>query len=51
VRVGFENNLHLADGSLAPDNAALVRQAAAIARELGRTPCSAANARRLMTLN
>lgn len=49
VRVGFENNLHLADGSLAPDNAALVRQAAAIARELGRTPCDAATARRLMT--
>jgi uncharacterized protein (DUF849 family) len=49
VRVGFENNLHLADGSLAPDNAALVRQAAAIARELGRPPCNAADARRLMT--
>jgi 3-keto-5-aminohexanoate cleavage enzyme len=24
VRVGFENNLRLPDGSLAPDNAALV---------------------------
>jgi uncharacterized protein (DUF849 family) len=49
VRVGFENNLHLADGSLAPDNAALVRQASAIARELGRAPCDAATARRLMS--
>lgn len=49
VRVGFENNLHLADGSVAPDNAALVRQAAVIARELGRTPCDAATARRLMS--
>lgn len=49
VRIGFENNLHLADGSLAPDNAALVRQAATIAREMGRTPCDAATARRLMT--
>jgi uncharacterized protein (DUF849 family) len=49
VRVGFENNLWLADGSLAPDNAALVRQAAGIARELGRAPCDAATARRLMS--
>jgi len=48
ARVGFENNMELADGSLAPDNAALVRQAAQIARELGRTPCDAATARRLM---
>lgn len=36
VRVGFENNLLLADGSTAPDNAALVRQVAAGARLLGR---------------
>lgn len=36
VRVGFENNLHLADGTLAPDNAALVAQMAAGARLLGR---------------
>jgi len=49
ARVGFENNLHLADGSLAPDNAALVRQAAAIASELGRGACDAATARHLMT--
>ncbi|MDB2390837.1 3-keto-5-aminohexanoate cleavage protein [Alphaproteobacteria bacterium] len=27
-RVGFENNLHLKDGTLAPDNAALIRQLA-----------------------
>ncbi|MEC8263831.1 MAG: 3-keto-5-aminohexanoate cleavage protein, partial [Pseudomonadota bacterium] len=25
---GFENNMHLKDGQLAPDNAALVRQLA-----------------------
>lgn len=36
VRVGFENNLHLADGRLAPDNAALVASAAAIAGAEGR---------------
>ena len=36
VRVGFENNLYLKDGSLAPDNSALVRQAAQTAETLGR---------------
>lgn len=36
VRVGFENNLRLRDGRLAPDNAALVTQAAEAARVLGR---------------
>ena len=30
ARVGFENNLHMADGSLAPDNAARVREVAAL---------------------
>ncbi|MET0218923.1 MAG: 3-keto-5-aminohexanoate cleavage protein [Burkholderiales bacterium] len=36
VRVGFEHNLHLKDGSLAPDNAALVWQARAGIEALGR---------------
>jgi 3-keto-5-aminohexanoate cleavage enzyme len=36
VRVGFENNLYLKDGSLAADNAALVTQAAQVAHALGR---------------
>lgn len=36
VRVGFENNLVLRDGATAPDNAALVAQAAEAARALGR---------------
>jgi 3-keto-5-aminohexanoate cleavage enzyme len=35
VRVGFENNLHLPDGSVAPDNAALVRGVADAAKSLG----------------
>jgi 3-keto-5-aminohexanoate cleavage enzyme len=35
VRVGFENNLYLSDGTLAPDNAALVRGVADVARSLG----------------
>ena len=36
VRVGFENNLYLKDGSVAPDNAALVAQVAEGAVALGR---------------
>jgi len=42
VRVGFENNLYLKDGSLAPDNAALVQQVAQSAAVLGRPLASAA---------
>ncbi len=45
VRVGFENNLWLSDGSLAPDNAALVAQAAAGAAVLGRPLADGATAR------
>ncbi len=45
VRVGFENNLHLKDGTLAADNAALVAQAAQAARSLGRPLASAADIR------
>ncbi|MGD9539190.1 MAG: 3-keto-5-aminohexanoate cleavage protein [Alphaproteobacteria bacterium] len=47
ARVGFENNYHLHDGSLAADNAALVAQAAADARRIGRTVADAAAAREL----
>jgi uncharacterized protein (DUF849 family) len=36
VRVGFENNLYLKNGALAPDNAALVAQVAQMAEALGR---------------
>jgi 3-keto-5-aminohexanoate cleavage enzyme len=36
IRVGFENNLHLKDGRLAPDNAALVADVAAAVATLGR---------------
>ncbi len=45
VRVGFENNLYLKDGQLAPDNAALVAQAAEAARSLGRPLASARHIR------
>lgn len=45
VRVGFENNLWLRDGSIAPHNAALVGQVAEGARALGRPLATAAQAR------
>ncbi|MBX6318360.1 3-keto-5-aminohexanoate cleavage protein [Pigmentiphaga sp.] len=45
VRVGFENNLYLRDGSTAPDNAALVRQVAEVAAALGRPLATAAQVR------
>ncbi len=48
TRVGFENNLLLSDGSLAPNNAALVAQNVAAARLLGRELASADKARELL---
>jgi 3-keto-5-aminohexanoate cleavage enzyme len=45
VRVGFENNLYLKTGELAPDNAALVAQAAQAAHSLGRPLATAADIR------
>ncbi len=48
VRVGFENNLLLADGTRAPDNAALVRQVAEAAHLMGRPLADAAAARRML---
>lgn len=48
VRVGFENNLWLADGSVAPDNAALVAQVAAAVPLLGRATAGGDAARRLL---
>lgn len=45
ARVGFENNLHLRDGTVAPDNAALVRQMAESAQALGRPLATADDVR------
>jgi uncharacterized protein (DUF849 family) len=47
MRVGFENNLKLRDGSTAPGNSALVLQAAQGAQALGRPLATAADARRI----
>ena len=45
ARVGFENNLLCKDGSVAPDNTALVRQAVEVAAALGRPLATAADIR------
>jgi 3-keto-5-aminohexanoate cleavage enzyme len=45
VRVGFENNLHLPDGSLAADNAGLVQSVVTAAAALGLRPASPQQAR------
>lgn len=45
ARVGFENNLHLADGSLAADNAALVAATVSVLERAGRRVASAAELR------
>ena len=48
VRVGFENNLYLKNGSLAPNNASLVSQVAKGAGLLYRSVCRAKQARTIM---
>lgn len=48
ARIGFENNLLLADGSVAPDNAALVRQTASHAAVMGRSIATAQAAREML---
>lgn len=50
VRVGFENNLHLASGEIAPDNAALVAQVRDGAVLLGRPLADAPGIRRKLGL-
>jgi uncharacterized protein (DUF849 family) len=47
ARVGFENNLLLPDGSVADDNAALVRLAVDAGRAAGRDPATAAEVRKM----
>lgn len=50
ARVGFENNLHFPDGSLAPDNAALVAATVLAARDNRRDIAGPATARSLLGL-
>ena len=51
VRVGFENNMYLNSGDLAPNNAALVRQVVDGAKLIARPLCRAVQARALMEPN
>ena len=51
VRVGFENNLLMADGSLARSNAARVKEVASALRSLGLSPLSADGARTAFKLH
>ena len=48
ARVGFENNLVLADGSVAPDNASLVQLAARTGTEAGRRVADADDVRQML---
>jgi uncharacterized protein (DUF849 family) len=48
ARVGFENNLLLTDGSVAPDNAALVSQAVIAVKESGRPIATAGQVREML---
>jgi uncharacterized protein (DUF849 family) len=48
ARVGFENNLILQDGTIAPDNAALVRLAANSGSESGRRIADANDVRQML---
>jgi uncharacterized protein (DUF849 family) len=50
VRVGLEDNLMIARGTLANDNAQQVSKAATILRELGRTVATPAEAREMLAL-
>jgi uncharacterized protein (DUF849 family) len=50
VRTGMEDNVRLDRDTLAPSNAALVRQVAALMPEYGRRPATAAEARSLLGL-
>lgn len=50
VRVGLEDNLYLAPGELAPDNASLVRKARAIVEVLGESVATPDDARNILGL-
>lgn len=50
VRVGLEDNFYLPDGSMARSNGDLVAKAAQMARDVGRTPASVEDARRILNL-
>ena len=50
VRVGFEDNLYLSRGVLAPSNGALVEKVVRLANELGRPVANSEEARQILGL-
>jgi uncharacterized protein (DUF849 family) len=50
TRVGFEDNLWLSKGELAPSNAALVEKGVRIMRDVGFEPATPAEAREILGL-
>ena len=50
VRVGFEDNLYLSRGVLAPSNGALVEKVVRLANELGRPIANSDEAREILGL-
>jgi 3-keto-5-aminohexanoate cleavage enzyme len=50
VRVGFEDNIHLPDGSVAENNGQLVAAVAKIAQTFGREPATVAEARQVFRI-
>ena len=48
VRLGFENNMHLENGEIAPNNAALIREMAQYVSEKGKTVATASDAEKIM---
>lgn len=50
VRVGLEDNIYFKKGELATSNAQLVARIVRVARELGREPCTPAEARQILGL-
>jgi uncharacterized protein (DUF849 family) len=48
VRIGMEDTVYLSKGELAPSNAALVRKARDLLMNLGATPATTGDARRII---
>ncbi len=51
ARVGFEDNIYLEKGKLAPSNASLVEKAARVISDLGGAVATPAEARAMLGLN
>ncbi len=51
IRVGFEDNFYLPDGSMARSNGDLVAKAVAMIRDMGREPATVADARAILGLS